>query len=181
LIGGLARSGKSSVAQVLKESVHALGRTAHVLSLDSWLKPQTERAEGEGVKTRFDLDRLASAINPLIGSARRHSIDVPIYDRARRAMYDRSVHISIGPDDLIIVEGVPALMDPNLVKLANVRVHVEMPEAERIARLRADYRWRGDSDATVDALIASRAADESEPVQTARADADFTVTAWTGA
>jgi histidinol-phosphate phosphatase family protein len=181
LIGGLARSGKSSVAQVLKESVHALDRTAHVLSLDSWLKPQTERAEGEGVTTRFDLDRLAAAIKPLIGSARRHSIDVPIYDRARRAMYDRSVHISIGPDDLIIVEGVPALVDPNLVKLAHVRVHVEMPEVERIARLRADYRWRGESDAAVNALIASRAADESEPVQAARAHADFTVTAWTGA
>jgi histidinol-phosphate phosphatase family protein len=181
LIGGLARSGKSSVAQVLKESVQALGRTAHVLSLDSWLKPQVERAEGEGVTTRFDLERVAAAIKPLIGSAHRHSIDVPIYDRARRAMYDRSVHISIGPNDLIIVEGVPALLDPNLVNLANVRVHVEMPEVERIARLRADYRWRGESTAAVNGLIASRAVDESEPVHMARARADFTLTAWTGA
>jgi hypothetical protein len=60
-------------------------------------------------------------------------------------------------------------------------VHVEMPEAQRIARIRADYRWRGESDAAVEVLIASRAADESEPVQTARTHADFTVTAWTGA
>jgi histidinol-phosphate phosphatase family protein len=181
LIGGLARSGKSSVAQVLKESVQALGRTAHVLSLDSWLKPLGERAEGKGVMARFDVDRLATTISPLVGSARFHSIEVPIYDRARRTMYDRWAQVSIGPDDLIILEGVPALAHPPLVKLAGVRVHVEMPEAERIARLRADYRWRGESDAAVDALIASRAADECEPVQKAGAHADFTVMAWTAA
>ena len=181
LIGGLARSGKSSVAQVLKESVQAFGRTAHVLSLDSWLKPLGERAEGKGVTARFDVDRLATTISPLVGSARFHSIEVPIYDRARRTMYDRLAQISISPDDLIILEGVPALAHPHLLKLAGVRVHVEMPEAERIARLRADYRWRGESDAAVDALIASRAADECEPVQTAGAHADFTVMAWTAA
>jgi histidinol-phosphate phosphatase family protein len=181
LIGGLARSGKSSVAQVLKESVQAFGRTAHVLSLDSWLKPPGERAEGKGVMARFDVDRLATTIGPLVGSARFQSIEVPIYDRARRRMYDRSTQVAIGPDDLIILEGVPALAHPHLVNLACVRVHVEMPEAERIGRLRADYRWRGESDAAVDALIASRAADECEPVHKARANADFTVTAWTTA
>lgn len=181
LIGGLARSGKSSVAQVLKESVQAFGRTAHVLSFDSWLKPLGERAEGRGVMARFDVDRLATTISPLLGSARFHSIEVPIYDRARRSMYDCWAQVSIGPDDLIILEGVPALAHPHLVKLAGVRVHVEMPEAERIARLRADYRWRGESDAAVDALIASRAADECEPVQKASTHADFTVMAWTAA
>ena len=181
LIGGLARSGKSSVAQVLKEGVQAFGRTAHVLSLDSWLKPPGERAEGRGVMARFDVDRLATTITSLVGSAGFHAIEVPIYDRARRTMYDRTAQVAIGPDDLIILEGVPALAHPDLVKLASLRVHVEMPEPERISRLRADYRWRGESDAAVDALIASRAADECEPVQKARANADFTVTAWTAA
>jgi hypothetical protein len=56
-----------------------------------------------------------------------------------------------------------------------------MPEAERVIRLRADYRWRGESDAAVDALIASRTDDECAPVQNAGAHADFTVMAWTGA
>jgi uridine kinase len=181
LIGGLARSGKSSVAQVLREAVQAFGRTAHVLSLDSWLKPTGERAEGRGVMARFDVDRLANTISALVGSALFHSIQVPIYDRARRTMYDRPAQVAIGPDDLIILEGVPALAHPQLVKLAGLRVHVEMPEPERISRLRADYRWRGESDAAVDALIASRAADECEPVQKARSNADFTVTAWTAA
>jgi len=54
-----------------------------------------------------------------------------------------------------------------------------MPEAERVERLRADYLWRGETAAAVDALIASRAKDESAPVQDARARADFIVDAWT--
>ena len=108
-------------------------------------------------------------------------MELPIYDRARRAMYDRRVEMSIGPDDLIVVEGVPALLVDDLTQAAGVRVHVEMPEAERMARLRADYRWRGEADAAVEALIASRANDESAPVQDARARADFIVDAWTDA
>ena len=54
-----------------------------------------------------------------------------------------------------------------------------MPEAARVARLRADYQWRGESEAAVDALIGSRAKDETAPVQDARARADFIVDAWT--
>jgi len=54
-----------------------------------------------------------------------------------------------------------------------------MPEAQRLAHLRADYRWRGETDAAVEALLASRAVDESGAVEAARTRADFVVSAWT--
>jgi len=76
---------------------------------------------------------------------------------------------------------VPALLVDGLTNAAGVRVHLDMPEAERVARLRADYLWRGEPAAAVDALIASRAKDETAPVQDARARADFIVDAWTEA
>ena len=179
VIGGLARSGKSFLAQVVKEGLQAFGRTGHVLSLDSWLKPPAQRTEGTGVATRFDLDRLVATIRPIVESDRRHRLDVPVYDRARRVMYQHSNELSIGPDDLMIVEGVPALVHDDLRALADVRVHVAMPEQARLSRLRADYRWRGETDSAVNALIASREVDESAAVKTAAARADFIVTAWT--
>jgi histidinol-phosphate phosphatase family protein len=181
LVGGLARSGKSSAAQVLKEALAFFGRTAHVLSLDSWLKPQGERAEGTGVGARFDTDRLLATLQPIVRSASRHSLALPIYDRARRQMYEQPVHLSIGPDDLLIVEGVPALLVDELVNLADLRLHIEMPESRRLAHLRADYRWRGEPEADVDALVASRAVDESPLVQQAAARADFVIPAWADA
>jgi uridine kinase len=179
VMGGLARTGKSSAAQVLREILADLGRTAHVFPLDSWLKPAAERTEGTGVAARYDLDAMLTTLTPLLRLRTRASLDLPVYDRGRRASYRQSVQLSIDPDDVIVVEGVPALLVDPLAQAAGVRVHVEMPEAERVARLRSDYRWRGETDAAVDALLASRAKDESAPVQEARTRADFIVDAWT--
>jgi histidinol-phosphate phosphatase family protein len=181
VIGGHARSGKSSAAQVLKEATAALGRTAHVLSLDSWLKPADERAEGAGVMSRFDIAALVATLQPIIHRADWYTVELPVYDRAARRMYERRLRTSIGPDDLIIVEGVPALLVEELAPRADVRVYMEMPEPHRVAQLRADYRWRGVADEAVDALLASRASDEWTWVQEGRARADFTVAAWTAA
>jgi uridine kinase len=88
--------------------------------------------------------------------------------------------MSIDPNDVIVVEGVPALLVDRLTEAADIRVHLDIPEAERVARLRADYRWRGVSDAAVDALVASRSTDETAPVMEVRSRADFIVDAWTG-
>jgi D,D-heptose 1,7-bisphosphate phosphatase len=181
VIGGLARSGKSSAAQVLKECVAALGRTAHLISLDSWIKPVSERAEGAGVTERYNVEAMVATVARLVGSRERSALELPVYDRANRAQYGRRVHMTIGSDDLLVVEGVPALLVDRLTQLADVRVHLEMAEAERISRLRADYRWRGETDAAVELILASRATDEARPVQEARDRADFLVEAWTDA
>lgn len=178
LIGGLARSGKSFAAQVLKEATAACGRTAHVLSTDSWLKPVAERTEGTGVASRFDTAALADTLRPLLAASDRRNLEVPIYDRACRSMFEQPASLSIGPDDLLIVEGVAALLARDLRPLPAVRVHVELPEDLRRAHLRADYRWRGETDARIDALIASRHADESGAVQAARASASFIIPSW---
>ena len=179
VIGGLARTGKSSGAQVLREILADRGRTAHILPLDSWLRPVAERNEGTGVASRYDLEAMLTTVRPLLRLQTRASVSLPVYDRARRAPYRRPVEMSIDPSDVILVEGVPALLVEELASAAGVRVYLEMPEAERVGRLRADYRWRGASDAAIDALVASRAKDETAPVLDARARTDFIIEAWT--
>jgi D,D-heptose 1,7-bisphosphate phosphatase len=180
-IGGLARTGKSSAAQVLKEAVSALGRTAHVIAIDSWLKPVARRSEATGVTARYDVEDMLATVARLVGHPGRTTLELPVYDRANRTMYQRRRQLQVDPEDLLIVEGVPALLVGGLVELADVPVHVEMPESERVSRLRADYRWRGTPDTTVDALLESRAIDENEPVSHAKARADFIISAWTTA
>ena len=179
VIGGLARSGKSSAAQVLRELLADSGRTAHIFPLDSWLKPVAERTEGTGVGSRYDLEAMLTTVTPLLRLKSRAAVSLPVYDRARRASYDRRVEMLIDPNDVIVVEGVPALLVDELTKGADVRVYLAMPETERLARLRADYRWRRVPDGAVDALVASRAKDESAPVMDVRPRADFVVDAWT--
>jgi histidinol-phosphate phosphatase family protein len=178
VIGGLARTGKSSAAQVLREILTARGRIVHVLPLDSWLKPAAERTEGTGVAARYDVDAMLATVTPLLGSQASVVLELPVYDRARRAAYKRLVPMAIEPDDLIVIEGVPALLIDALTQAPGVRVHLDMPEAARVAHVRTDYRWRGETDEAVDARLASRADDETAPVQAARARADFVVDAW---
>jgi uridine kinase len=180
-IGGLARSGKSSAAQVLKEALWTRGRAAHVIALDSWIKPLDQRSEGSGVATRYDVGEILATITPLVSTSGPATLDLAVYDRANRAMYPLRRQIVVRPEDALILEGVPALLVEEIVTLADVRVYMEMPETERLSRLRADYRWRKTSDDAVDTLIASRAIDEREPVEAARSRADFVVPAWTAA
>jgi uridine kinase len=175
LVGGLARSGKSRAAQVLKELLAAFGRTAHVLSLDSWLKPAGERTEGAGVLSRFDVDSAVAALAPVVASTVRCNLSVPVYDRSTRRQHLRPITMSVGADDVLIVEGVPALLIPALGTMAALKVHLDVPEADRVDRLRADYGWRGYAEPSVEALLESRSRDETVPILEAAKLADFVV------
>lgn len=179
LIGGLARSGKSSVAQVLRELLNEEGGTAHVLSLDAWLKPNTARAEGTGVHARFDLEAAARLVTTLRGATDTRTFALPVYDRRQRAYLPIPLEFAVAPGDVVIVEGVPALVSDPLVAASDIRIHVDVPEPQRVERLRADYQWRGDVADAVDAMLASRASDETPAVTRAAARAGFTIASWT--
>lgn len=159
LIGGCARSGKSTVASVLREMIGDSGRQAHVISLDGWLKPVECRKEGEGVRGRYDMEAVKELILPLMNSKFRHTISVPQYERKSRSFLNAVFH-SIGPDDLLIVEGVTALLDKPLLEYAAVRVFVDVSDEVRASRLKEDYAWREEKLADLELRLVSREMDE---------------------
>ena len=171
LIGGQSCSGKTTAAQLLKEAVEGLGRVAHTVSLDGWLRPPDERPEGAGVLARYDMDRAATELAAIAHASTHRSVRWPVHDRASRTLRDGPVH-AIGPDDLLIVEGVTALMYPALDALAGLRLHVEIDETLRRQRFQAEYRRRGRAPAEIDALYAVRRADEGAAVESAASSAD---------
>jgi histidinol-phosphate phosphatase family protein len=158
-IGGAARAGKSSAARVLAEQLELCGKTVHVVCLDGWLKPPAGRVEGDGVAGRFDLDAVARALGKLIGASERVSLQVPIYNRRLRESQSGRC-LSVGPGDTLIVEGVPALLDPFLLANSTVRLFVAVDDPERLKRLNADYAWRGAAMDDVRERLASRERDE---------------------
>jgi histidinol-phosphate phosphatase family protein len=175
LVGGLARSGKGSAAQVLKDLLAGLEVSAHLVSLDSWLRPVESRPEGAGVLQRYDMDAATQAIGGLTASRSRSILTTPVYDRQQRAMHRHPVRQSIGPDDVLIVEGVTALLWPPLRALAQVAVYLDLPESERLERLHADYTWRGVAGQALEGMLASRAKDEHDAVAVSRSFAHFVV------
>jgi uridine kinase len=176
LIGGLARAGKSYAAQVLKELLHALGRQAHAVSLDGWLKPKSERAEGAGVRDRFDLAKASAVIATVAGSRSRVVLSEPIYDRYARNAEAQCIEHSVGPQDVLIVEGVPALLlDELLGQPGAMTVYVDVASAEREARLKQDYGWRDVSVEDQSLILAARDIDETPIVEQSKANARWVV------
>jgi D,D-heptose 1,7-bisphosphate phosphatase len=175
LVGGLSRSGKSSVAQVLKELFAAACRRAHVISLDSWLLPPEARQEGAGVLSRYDLPEAVRRIREVLDPSSRHRFQIPSYDPLTRMVSIEAPAQSIGPNDVLIVEGVPVLALQELVSLADARLYIEAEEAARQARLLEDYRWRGLTDEQIKALLRSRTEDETAVVTASRIYADFSL------
>ena len=176
LIGGLARAGKSFAAQVLKELLNALGRKAHVVSLDGWLKPRDLRIEGAGVSERYELTVASDVIATVARSRGREVLLEPIYDRIARTVGKVVVEHSVGPEDLLILEGVPALLMNELNTLPGIlKVYVHIAPETRNQRLSNDYAWRGQSSEQHASVLAMRELDETPVVEQSRRIADFVV------
>ena len=174
LISGLARAGKSSAAQVLKEQLAGLGRVAHVVALDAWLRPTEERPEGTGVENRYDLAAAGATLAGIASSRSRKILTTRVNDRRHKGFFHHALRHSIGPQDLLIIEGVPAYeLTSALATVRCIRIFVTVDEPTRLARLKADYAWRGVDPRTVDALYASRLSDEVPAVAASAASADF--------
>jgi len=176
LIGGLARAGKSFAAQVLKELLHGLGRRAHVVSLDGWLKPKHLRSEGSGVCDRYDLSAASELIAAVASSRSREVLLEPIYDRNTRNAGALTIEHSVGPDDILIIEGVPALLMDELNSLPEeIKVYMDSKPTVRTGRLIKDYACRGLTSEEHEALLASRELDETPLIKQSSGIADFIV------
>jgi len=157
LVGGLARSGKSTLAASLAAVLKEQGRAAVVVPLDCWLRGENDN-RGVSVVDRYDL-----------GAARAFLADaravpgvklVPRYDRLLRRSIPGGVEIEVPVDPILIVEGVPALADAGLRDLAARRIYVERPEQDRLREMVGNYRWRGWSEERIRALLAARGSEE---------------------
>lgn len=175
LIGGPARSGKSTVSQIINHLLQFSGKNVHVISLDGWLYPLKDRVEGEGVLKRYNLPEIKSLFIPIIKSKERHQISIPIYDRLNRKS-NKSKCISIGANDIIVLEGVVALMDDDLCKISNQCIFMDVEKTERNNRLYLDYSWRNTNFEILQKTLESRANEELQEVYKSSKNANFKIT-----
>ncbi|WP_163407803.1 HAD-IIIA family hydrolase [Flavobacterium ajazii] len=132
LIGGPARAGKSSTAKVVEELLLHIGKTVHIVCADGWIFPVEKRNEGTGVLNRYNMSGIREFAEQFLNSQTRLDIKVPIYDRLKRNSNNHEV-ISIGPEDIVILEGVPVLLDEFLCTNSNVRIFVDVEDLKIIS------------------------------------------------
>ena len=169
LVGGLGRSGKSTWASVFREALAQRGTQAVCVPLDAWLRSADQREPG--ILGRFDIPTIEALAHHL-RKRPRPPIDLELagYDRRTRRRVPAEHSLRIEPDDVAIVEGVPALAIAPLLAGARRAFYVECQEPERRARFEREYRWRGEDTATIATLYAQRELDEHTFIRaTARA------------
>jgi histidinol-phosphate phosphatase family protein len=172
LIGGLARSGKSTTAFRLRRALRERGSEALCVRLDDWLLPASERPEGSVLLQRYRVDELTRDLCQL---AAGEPVLAPGYDARTRESAPLPVSYDPAGVDVVIAEGVPAtLLD--LRRAGVLWVQVEAPdEEERRNRLLRFYRFKGFSEEETERMLAARE-EEHATVSQAGEGADLRIT-----
>jgi histidinol-phosphate phosphatase family protein len=159
LISGNSCSGKSTVSRLLKEMLKSEGRGAVIISLDGWLKDKLNRHEGVGILNRYDMDGFNIFLSNLLSMEEEVDLKIPFYQKFSGTNLSGDSQ-KIHPNDILIIEGIPALLDKNLLNLSSVRVAVTCTSKDRIERIYSHYNSRGQDIKSLDFILASRDLDE---------------------
>jgi len=175
-IGGLARSGKTTWAQIIKEALKVnTTKNIHKINLDSWLIPKNERTKGNVLK-RYDMKRINAFIKTINQKQKdKVVVNLPIYDRIKRNHSSKTIKYIIEPRDIVILEGVPALYI-EINTSDDFSFYVECNETLRKTRMQVDYRWRKTEVESFNNIYNSREIDESPIIKKSKLRADAIIT-----
>lgn len=163
LVGGLARSGKSTVASLLRELLARRSVAAHILPLDSFLR--SIDARGEGVLQRYDMQAIEAFAAKL--HKRPLAYSLPLYKALTRITVPDAISGMAKSEDVLIVEGVLALSSSALREQSVSRLYVSCSETIRKERFKASYEARGEG-TNWEELYVQRLADENPVVEKSR-------------
>ena len=175
LIGGLARSGKTTWSQIIKETLEAnTTKNIHKIRLDSWLTPQNEGKKSDVLK-RYDMQSINAFVKTINQKKNKFIVNLPIYDRIKREHSSKTINHIIEPQDIVILEGVPALYIENNTT-DDFSFFVECDESLRKDRMQADYKWRKTNVENFNKIYNSREIDESPIIKQSKIRADAIIT-----
>jgi uridine kinase len=169
LIGGLSRSGKSTLAHCLQEALQVKGVNSQILSADGWLRSSEHR--GQNVSERYDINTLDQLAQALIDRKGDLMIQVPMYSK-RELTAKRSIGKVIAAQDVVIIEGTIALL--LAVAQAKKSVHcwyVQADEERRKKRVLGEYALRGKSPQEAQNVYSQRQIDEAPFIESSMAQA----------
>lgn len=138
LIGGLSRSGKSTLSAVVSESLRVQGIESLIFPLDNWIVSKKQRSPYDKVTDRFRIDHAVSALRTVLSG---DSVTFRAYNPTTRCECNGLTTLATGDNtQLVIVEGVVALADQRLRNLADYSIFITVNSRLRIRRMIELYR-----------------------------------------
>jgi uridine kinase len=149
-VTGGTGSGKSTVAKSIFQAIPE--ENILIIEQDAYYKDQSDLTFAERVKTNydhplaFDTDLLIEHVKALCNN---ETVQKPIYNFSNHNR--ESVTITVGPRDIIILEGIMILEDKRLRDLMDIKIFVDTDADVRIIRrIVRDINERG---RTLDSVI----------------------------
>jgi uridine kinase len=176
LIGGLARSGKSTLAAMIATRLEARRMPASIISIDRWIVPAADRSK-PGVENRYDLAMMRDTLRPWLQTRQTVRLQLPSYNRLDRTRVKNAGTLDLDGDAVLVLEGVVALLAS--IETAGRKVHrvyVKADEIARRGRVISDLIARGVAEAEqARRMYEERELDESPVIQSSQATADYVV------
>jgi histidinol-phosphate phosphatase family protein len=139
-VGGFSRSGKTTFSNVIREALKEHRLHSHVISLDRWLKSESERQEG--VLGRYDLEAILNLLSKVSDhSCRPVTLDLPFYNKLKKEQIASVEKIVIQKNDIVIIEGTIALQIEFKIKKSH-RFYINLNENSRKDRVTQEYLLR---------------------------------------
>src|SRR5205823_1301025 len=125
-IAGLSRCGKTTLANALRFALGERNLPAIVIGADRWLLNAGDR--GPGVFGRYELPAMTEMIRMI--ATRQDAVDVslPAYDRLARRRADKAENVTVGREDVVIIEGTVTLQVAAALHHQSHRYFVESDE-----------------------------------------------------
>jgi len=161
VIGGLARSGKSTWATLMKLALAERQIDATIISLDGWIKDIDQRGDGK-LMSRHDTEALKEVIQKLAAGT---EIQIPSYNRLQRKRNKLLEQMPIKPEQVIIFEGVIAFLIEDFLTLKAHHFYIKSSDTLRIDNFHKEYSLRGLSEKEIHSLYQSREEDENQLIK----------------
>jgi len=174
LIGGNARTGKSTLASYLRLAFKRKGHMTLSVSLDNWLLPETVRNQDMNVYARFQLPQIVTDLKKLIAGDTLYNttyVNHPERNAQPLILNPQGVRI-------ILVEGVVALSSPEIRDIADLRLFTTLDPKAFMQRMEEYYAWRGKSAAETALLVEKRKTDEYQLIEKESKFADMIINAY---
>lgn len=173
-IGGLSRSGKSTIARMMSIVLANLGVRSTTLGLDNWIVDLNNRENWMGVRERYDYHRIEEGIRSFLAG---HEIYVQKYDAQTRQKSIDAEAIKFDNYEAVIIDGAVALDLAYLRERSGLKIYVDIDEELRKKRFNEFYRYKGLTENEITALYLKRRTDEYPVIVQSKKYADHIIAA----
>lgn len=122
-VAGASGSGKTTVANALLQGIQSQGLTATLFSQDNFYNPIGHPLSNYDEPQALELDLLAEKLHELKQGL---ATEIPTYDFVVHRRQQETLIIE--PLDVILVEGLFLLSQPNLVSAFDVKIYLDVPQ-----------------------------------------------------